>query len=148
MIRRYVMIRHNSLLLLFMALCCMVSAAYADQLAPEHINGTQTIDTVTAKSFFDRGIPFIDVRGLENFNAGHIPGAHHLPVKSDFNEQNLHAVAKQNEPIVIYCNGIHCMGSSVAAQKAVDWGWTKVFYYREGIPAWKQNDHPIQTVSP
>ena len=142
------MIRDNYLLSLFMALCCMFNAAHAEQLAPEHINGAETIDTVMAKSFFDRCIPFIDVRGLDNFNAGHIPDAYHLPVKSDFTEQSLHAVAKQNEPVVIYCNGIHCMGSSVAAQKAVDWGWTKVFYYREGIPAWKQHDHPIETVSP
>ena len=142
------MIRHNSLLSLFMVLSCMVSAAYADQLAPEHINGAKTIDTVTAKSFFDHCIPFIDVRGLNNFNAGHIPDAYHLPVKSDFTEQNLHAVAKQNEPVVIYCNGINCMGSSVAAQKAVEWGWTKVYYYREGMPAWKQHNHPIEIISP
>lgn len=142
------MIRYNYLLSLCMVLNCLFSSAHADPLAPEQVDDTETIDTVTAKSFFDRGIPFIDVRGLENFNAGHIPGAHHLPVKSDFNQQNLLAVATQNNPVVIYCNGIHCMGSSVAAQRAVDWGWTQVFYYRDGIPAWKQHGHPIQTATP
>ena len=138
----------NCLFSIFIGLFCLLHSAFADQLAPESVDGAETIDTVTAKSLFDHGIPFIDVRGLENFNAGHIPGAHHLPVKSDFTEKNLHAIVAQNDPVVIYCNGIHCMGSSIAAQKAVDWGWSKVFYYREGIPAWKQHDHSIQTVSP
>lgn len=138
----------NYLLLIFTGLFCWLHPALADQLAPEYVDGAETIDTVTAKSLFDRRIPFIDVRGLENFNAGHIPGAHHLPVKSDFTEQRLHAIAAQNDPVVIYCNGIHCMGSSVAVQKAVAWGWTSVFYYREGVPAWKQYGLPIQTVAP
>lgn len=134
--------------LLFICLCSLIASAIADTLAPEHVNGAETIDTATAKSLFDRGYPFIDVRNLDNFNAGHIPGAHHLSVKNDFSEQSLHAIATRNDPVVIYCNGIHCMGSSVAAQKAVDWGWINVFYYRAGMPDWKLNGHPIQTVLP
>ncbi len=142
------MTHRNRFLSAFIGLFCLLNSALADQLAPGHVNGAETIDTATAKSFLDRGYPFIDVRGLENFNAGHIPGARHLPVKSDFDRQSLYAIATQNDPIVIYCNGIHCMGSSVAAQKAVDWGWTKVFYYREGMPDWKLHGLPIQTATP
>lgn len=120
----------------------------ANTEAPEFVTGARTISTVTAKLLFDKGYYFIDVRGREDFNAGHIPGAFHLPVKSDFNEQNLIAIAKKEQPIVIYCNGISCPGSSAATIKAVEWGWINILYYRDGIPAWQQHGYPLYTADP
>ena len=116
--------------------------------APEFVAGTRTISTATAKLLFDKGYSFLDVRGQEDFNAGHIPGAFHLSVKSDFSEQNLLAITTKDQPLVIYCNGIACLGSSAAAKKAVEWGWNNIFYYREGLPAWRQKGYPIYTTRP
>ncbi|MFO1290471.1 MAG: rhodanese-like domain-containing protein [Nitrosomonas sp.] len=121
-----------------------IDSCVADSTAPEHVQGAQTIDTLTAKLFFDQKIPFIDVRKYEDFIAGHIPGAYHLSIKSNFDELRLRAIVDKESPVVIYCNGIHCMGSSMAAQKAVNWGWKTIYYYREGMPAWKNNEYPIQ----
>ena len=84
------------------------------------------------------------MRKYEDFIAGHITGAYHLSIKSNFDAPNLQAIVNKESPVVIYCNGIHCMGSSIAAQKAVNWGWETIYYYREGIPAWKNNQYPIQ----
>jgi rhodanese-related sulfurtransferase len=78
---------------------------------------------------------------------GHIPGAYHLSIRSDFKEQNLHAIVKKDQPAVIYCNGISCMGSSIATQKAIKWGWTNIFYYREGIKDWKQQNYPVHEIA-
>lgn len=39
------------------------------------------------------------------------------------------------------------MGSSVAAKKAVDWGWSKLFYYRAGIKDWIQQGYLIQPIN-
>ncbi|MBK7354339.1 MAG: rhodanese-like domain-containing protein [Nitrosomonas sp.] len=123
----------------------LIDSCIADSIAPKHVQGAQTIDTLTAKLLFDQKTPFIDVRKHEDFIAGHIPGAYHLSIKSNFDEPSLQAIVDKESPVVVYCNGIHCMGSSIAAQKAVEWGWTTIYYYREGIPAWKNNAHPIQT---
>ncbi|MBX3617462.1 rhodanese-like domain-containing protein [Nitrosomonas sp.] len=120
----------------------------ANTEAPEFIAGARTIGTETAKLLLDKEYYFIDVRGREDFNAGHIPGAFHLPVKSDFNEQNLIAIAEKAQPLVIYCNGISCLGSSAATTKAVEWGWINIFYYREGIPGWRQHGYPLHTSTP
>ena len=120
------------LFLLLILLFCFVNTSKADNLAPEKIEGARTISTVTAKLLFDKGYHFIDVRGLDDFKIGHIPGAYHLSIKSDFDEQNLSAIVKKIQPVVIYCNGILCMGSSIAIKKAIDWGWSNIFYYREG----------------
>jgi rhodanese-related sulfurtransferase len=135
------------LFLVLILVCCGGNVSRADNLAPDDIEGAHTISTATAKLFFDKGYPFIDVRGLDDFNMGHIPGAYHLSIRSDFKEQNLHAVVKKDQPAVIYCNGISCMGSSIATQKAIEWGWTNIFYYREGIKDWKQQNYPVHEIT-
>lgn len=133
----------------FLALFCLLTYPLgAETLAPEHVSGAQTVDTRIAKSLFDQGAVFIDVRKQEDYDASHISGAHHLPVASDFNEQNLAVLVLKENPVVIYCNGIHCMGSSKAVQQAVAWGWTNVYYYRDGIPDWKLHNHPIGSTKP
>ena len=129
-------------------LCVLSSPGIAETLAPESVAGAQTINTDKAKSLFDQGFPFIDVRKQEDYNAGHIPGAHHLSIRSDFSEQSLAAIVSRENPVVIYCNGINCMGSSKAAQQAVEWGWSGVYYYRDGIPDWKQNNYPVDSTTP
>jgi rhodanese-related sulfurtransferase len=130
--------------LFFLLLFCLLTHPVgAEMLAPENVPGAQTIDARIAKSLFDQGAVFIDVRKQEDYDAGHIPGAHHLPIASDFSAQNLAALALKEKAVVIYCNGIHCMGSSKATQQAVAWGWTAVYYYRDGIPDWKLHNHPV-----
>jgi len=133
---------------LMILLFCFVNTSKADNLAPENIEGARTISTAPAKLFFDKGYDFIDVRGLDDFNIGHIPGAYHLPIKSDFDERNLSAIVKKEQPVVIYCNGILCMGSSIAIKKAIGWGWSNIFYYREGIRDWKQQGYSVHSINP
>lgn len=141
--------QHVSWRLCFLVLLCLLTHPLdAETLAPEHVPGAQTVDTRIAKSLFDQGAVFIDVRKQEDYDAGHISGAHHLPVASDFNEQNLAVLVLKENPVVIYCNGIHCMGSSKAAQQVVAWGWMNVYYYRDGIPDWKLHNHPIDSTKP
>ena len=50
----------------------------------------------------------------------------------------------RDDAVVFYCNGITCMGSSVASQKAVEWGWTNVIYYREGFRHWQAEGRLIE----
>lgn len=123
----------------------VTSLAKADELAPTEISGAKTIDTETASALLDKAVPFIDVRSMKDFEAGHIPGAHHLAVHGeDFTPENLNAIVSKDQAVVFYCNGITCMGSSVASQKAVEWGWTHVIYYREGFRHWQAEGRPIE----
>lgn len=118
----------------------------AGSMAPEHIEGARTINTATAKLLFDKKYRFIDVRGFDDYKTAHIPEAHHLSIKHNFTEQNLRKIVEKAQPVVFYCNGISCMGSSIATQQAVAWGWSNVFYYREGIKDWKQEGYSVQSI--
>ncbi len=133
---------------LMVALLLAVTSAYAgnpDYRSPEHVEGAVTIDLQRAKEMFDEGAKFIDVRSPRLYARRHIPGVHHLDLKHVFDEQSLAAVAARDEPIVIYCSGVKCSRSYRASEKAVSWGFSKVFYFRGGIADWRKAGYPLES---
>ncbi len=132
------------LTLLFTFLMPAVVAADADKVSPLVIPGATTVDVHQAKELFDQGVLFLDVRSDKDWNAGRVPDAEHLNVKTIFNEENLLKVVGKNEPMVIYCNGEKCLRSSKASKMAVEWGFTKVHFFRDGFPAWKLANNLVE----
>ena len=112
--------------------------AIAAGVAPPKVIGATTVDTMFAMNLHEKKTPFIDVRPADYYTKGHIPGAINLPLENGFTSEALSAVVKKNKPVVFYCNGISCQASAEATQKALDWGWTSVFYYRAGFPGWEK----------
>jgi rhodanese-related sulfurtransferase len=113
--------------------------------SPESVEGTVTISVAEAKKLFDDGATFIDVRNPRLFAKGHIPGAHHLDLKTAFDEAAVSALADKDDPVVIYCSGIKCGRSYRASAKAVSWGYTRVKYFRTGIVEWKKAGYLISS---
>ena len=123
----------------------LVSApVQAAKESPTTVPGAVTIDAAKAKALFDKGVPFVDVRKSSDWDAGRIPGARHVELKKVFNEAALEKVAPKDKEVVFYCNGISCMRSSAAAQKAVQWGFKKVYYFRLGFPSWQTAGYPTE----
>jgi rhodanese-related sulfurtransferase len=120
------------------------SATFAAEESPMEVAGATTVDTAKAKELFEAGAAFVDVRSDTDWEAGRIPGAIHIELKSKYNEQSLAAEVGKDEAVVIYCNGAACLRSSQASQMAVEWGFTKVNYYRDGYPAWKNAGHAVE----
>lgn len=131
---------HFFALLLLFALPALAS----QKVSPESVPGAVTVDTAEAKRLFDRGVTFIDVRSNADWQAGRIPASHHLELKSAYDEQALSQIVNRSDPVVIYCNSTGCMRSSKACQKAVEWGFSKVYYYRLGYPDWKASSLAIE----
>jgi rhodanese-related sulfurtransferase len=132
----------------FIVMCLFlltVNIVVAEDFAPLQVPGAITVNTPTSKLLFNKGYIFIDVRKSVDFNNEHIPGARHLFVNSDnFTARNLQAMANKDQAFVFYCNGIRCPGSSKASQKAAEWGWRTIFYYREGMPGWKEAGFAVE----
>jgi len=120
------------------------SSFAADKVSPLTIEGASSIDTSKAKELFDKGALFLDVRSNKDWDAGRIPDAVHLELKKVFNEQALSKEAGKDEAMVIYCNGEKCLRSSKATSMAVSWGFKNLFYYRDGLPAWKKAGYPVE----
>lgn len=121
-----------------------VPSAYAAEVSPETVPSATTVSAAEAKKLFDDGVAFVDVRKDSDWEAGRIPEAYHIELKKVFSESELAKVVKNDEPIVIYCNGPKCMRSSKASAMAVQWGFTKVHYFRDGFPSWKAAEYPVE----
>ncbi|MEE8548431.1 MAG: rhodanese-like domain-containing protein, partial [Alphaproteobacteria bacterium] len=113
------------------------------EVSPTEVEGAVTVSPAMAKALLDRGVPFVDVRGDSPWNLGHIPGAVHLELKKVFGEATLSAVVGGDQEVVIYCSGPKCLRSSKACVKAVSWGFTNVYYFRDGLPGWKAAGYPV-----
>ncbi|HAT85443.1 MAG TPA: rhodanese [Rhizobiales bacterium] len=121
----------------------MVLPASAE-LSPETISGATTVDATKAKSLFEQGVKFLDVRSNADFEAGRVPSAIHIELKKKLNEESMEARVSKDEPVVIYCNGWSCLRASKATSKAIKWGYSKVYYFRDGFPSWQTANFPIE----
>ncbi|MFK5984177.1 MAG: rhodanese-like domain-containing protein [Pseudomonadota bacterium] len=132
-------------LIIFTLSLIMITTSYAgDKISPMTIAGAKTVTTEEAKKLFDAGTLFLDVRKDADWNAGRVADATHLNIKTNLSEESLMGEMKKSDPVVIYCNGERCLRSSNACVKAVAWGFTNVYYYRDGFPAWKNARFPIE----
>ncbi len=111
---------------------------------PLTVDGATTVDASEATKLFENEVAFIDVRKDKDWEAGRVPEAYHLDVKTKLTEESLSDVVKKDETVVFYCNGIKCLRSAVATEKAVSWGYTDVKYFRTGFPAWKKAGNPVE----
>ncbi len=118
--------------------------ALAKAPAPEQVDGAVTVSTKYAQTLMNRGVTFIDVRRVTDYQSSHIQGAKHLDLKLDLTEASLLNVVKKHRPVVFYCNGDMCQRSAKASEKAVAWGWMKVYYYRGGYPDWQKAGLPLE----
>ena len=118
--------------------------AWAKSDSPQQISGATTVDVAQAKRLFMQGVKFIDVRSYSDWDAGRIPLAYHLELKKEFTREALSNLVAQDEPVVIYCNSVKWHRSAKAAKKAVEWGYSRVYYFRLGFPHWKKAMNPIE----
>jgi rhodanese-related sulfurtransferase len=115
------------------------------EVSPSFIPGATSIDVVEARQLYDRGVMFIDTRPEFAWNTGHVAGAALLELEEMFAEEALGKLLGRAEEAVIYRQGSRCLRSSKATEKAVSWGFEKIYYFRDGFPAWKAAAYPIES---
>lgn len=121
---------------------------------PHLIPGGTYVTTPQAKEQFDKGALFVDSRVAAEFAEQHVKGAvsvvykekHGRVSKIDAEDSiNLDKLpADKSKALVFYCNGSPCWKGYKAAAAAIKAGHKKVYWYRDGLPAWKAASHPIE----
>lgn len=101
------------------------------------------VDVTTAKALHEQNAMFIDLRYKNWFDEGHIPGAVNIPFYN-FNHNRLEKVVSKDREVVFYCYGIQCEFSSTASNRALMWGYQKIYYFMRGYPAWLGAGYPIE----
>ena len=127
---------------LLITLMFVFSTVRAD--SPTEIAGATTIDVATAKTLFDKGVTFVDVRG-SSYVFGHVPGAVHFEHYAwSSAEATLTKKINKDQEVVFYCGGPSCNRSSEACKAAVSWGFKKVHYFRDGYPGWEAAGYAVE----
>ncbi|WP_417831049.1 rhodanese-like domain-containing protein [Terasakiella sp.] len=126
-------------------LLCLGSAVQAQMISPEHVEGAETINAAQAKALFDQGAVFIDLRPQEDFTKGHIAAAININIAGAFNRNMIEKKIPKDQTVIFYCYGVHCLRSYTACVRAVSWGYQKVKYFRDGLPAWIAADYPVRS---
>lgn len=110
------------------------------------VAGATEIDVSTAKALHDRGVVFVDVRAANDFAAGFVPGAVNLDLWIDLSSDSLSKVVGKDDEVVFSCHGKYCPYSAYASAKALMWGFTRVYRFTGGFPAWQDAGYTVETV--
>ena len=85
---------------------------------------------------------FLDVRSLEEYESSHIEGAIHMPVSEL--EGRLDELPK-DKTIIVYCDGVGCSRSGIAAHILIDNGFKEVYDMTgKGIIEWEEKGYPVE----
>lgn len=108
------------------------------------------IDLAAAQALHEGGLAvFIDARNAEQYAAGHIPGALHMPPEAFHGGQIPPAVADGSLPrgprLVIYCGGGDCDASKLVAIRLQGFGYSDVVVFQPGWTGWTAAALPAAT---
>lgn len=141
------------------ALALAVSAPFAPSLqaaeTPASLPGVKTVSAEEVKKLLDGGVPVIDTRVAAEYAEKSIKGAKSVPYKEksakapDFDaSQDQFDLGKlpadKAAPMVLFCNAGECWKSYKAAVVASKAGYTKINWFRGGMPEWTAKGLPTQ----
>lgn len=111
--------------------------------APSSIPGSTLITTEQAYELYKKKTKFLDVRPEKFIRQGKIHGAAEFYVGL-MTPKSVFLIGRKNEPIIVYCNGVNCPLTQEAIEKLISYGYTNLYYYREGFPAWNAAKLPTE----
>jgi rhodanese-related sulfurtransferase len=94
------------------------------------------------------GWHFVDVRELDEWALGHVPGARHMPrgfleVRADLEHPKRDPwLADRSRRLLLYCGG--GMRSALAAQTLLAMGFSEVVSLAEGFSGWTRRGYPVE----
>lgn len=117
---------------------------YGERGRSYEVSGVEKITGSAIKEMLQRGVVVVDVRDAGSYGRGHIPGAFNLDLNIALTEKSLATLVDKNGPVVFHCWGVSCSYSAMACAKARLCGYTRVYYFDGGFPAWKAAGFPIE----
>lgn len=119
--------------------------ADVDRLIEDYLRVKDNLEPVPAKELLDRVreglVTVLDVRPVEEFKSGHIPGAINIPL-ADL-EMHLDDLDRKQD-IIAYCRGPHCVLAFDAVAKLRQEG-LNARRLEGGLPEWKLAGLPVDS---
>lgn len=119
--------------------------AEIDRIVRAYYLAKDDFEPVPAADLLERArrglVTVLDVRPLEEFEAGHVPGAINIPM--DQLAKRLRELPRRRE-IVAYCRGAFCLMSFEAVELLRRKG-IKARRLRDGMPEWRSAGLPVES---
>ena len=137
------------------ALALGLSATVMAAETPATLAGTKLVNATEVKKMLDSGVPVIDTRVAAEYAEKTIKGAKSVPYKEK-SAKDAAFDASQDQfdlsklpsdkaaPLVFFCNAGECWKSYKASVVSAKAGYTKIHWFRGGMPAWVAAGLPTQ----
>jgi rhodanese-related sulfurtransferase len=118
--------------------------AEIDRLVKTYLTVKDDLEPMSASELLmkakNREVTVLDVRPVEEYKEGHLPGALNIPLNQLEKElQNL----PDHKEVVAYCRGPHCILAFEAVSKLRKGGF-KALRFEAGFPEWKRLGLPVE----
>lgn len=122
---------------------------------PALLAGARVLSAEGVQEMMGKGARYFDVRSEAEYKAGHVKGAVLLPYHekskkeidfdSALDEFKLVDTVKDRDAAIIFaCNGGECWKSYKASKVALAAGFKSVFWFRGGLPEWREKNLPVE----
>jgi rhodanese-related sulfurtransferase len=123
---------------------------------PDVVQGVTRVGAEEVAELGKQNVPIIDTRSQKEYDSEHVRGAILAPYlekslkeidfdakKDDFSAFTALKLAK-DKPVVFFCNGPECWKSYKASRAALAAGYAKVYWFRGGMPEWREKRLPVE----
>ena len=121
---------------------------------PEAINGVTRVSAEQVFELARQNVTIVDTRTQKEYDNEHIRGAVLAPyvekslkeIDFDAKKDDFSALKTfpKDKPLIFHCNGPECWKSYKASRTAQAEGYTKIYWFRGGIPEWREKRLPIE----
>lgn len=135
----------NFILIALATLALSNTAIAGKKEVPKLLEGTKI---VTAEQVVDLigemdELVVVDARKVSDHQKGWIEGSHSLPNTDTTAATLAKLVPSKAGPVLFYCNGIKCGRSYKSAKKAIEFGYTNIYWFRGGMEEWEAKGLPM-----
>ena len=115
--------------------------------APENIRGAISVsaERVVELILSNPDMIIIDSRKKTEYVKVHIEGAINI-LNTELALDDLETIAPdRTQALLFYCNGTRCLRSADSINRAIEWGYRNIFWFRGGWEEWKEKRLPVIT---
>lgn len=138
--------RFTPLALILLGLLAGPSVLAQDAVvAPDEIPGSTKVgaEGVIKLAGHVPNLRIIDARIRMDRRQGYIEGSISLPNIETDCDSLAEVVPHKTTPVLFYCNGPKCGRSVISVRRALECGYTDVYWFRGGFEEWKQSGYPF-----
>lgn len=121
---------------------------------PDALKGVTRVSAEEVTELARQNVTLVDTRTQKEYDNEHVRGA----VLASYSEKSLketdYDASKDNfdalntlpkdKPVLFLCNGPECWKSYKASRAALAAGYTKIYWFRGGMPEWREKHLPVE----